>query len=548
MPVLDFLCQTVEADDPAAHDPHNWLADTLVGAQTQSGVRVSPEAAMRVAAYFACLRDISEDVAKLPLPVYRRNADGSRTQVIHPVTRLLNVEPNPDMTAMALRETLTHHALGWGGGFAEITLDGAGEPNGLYPIHASRVQIRRGTDKRLYYDVRVDDLGGNILTLPARKVLHLHGLSADGVRGYILSVLARETTGVATAAEAFGARFFKNDARPGGLLRHPGEMNDEAWAEFRTQWIAAHATTAQHTVALLENGMEWQPTSVPPEEAQFLLTREHSVEEICRWFRMPPHKAQHLKRSTFSNIESQNKEYVTDTLSPWSRRWEQECDRKLLPGTGLYVEHNFHALLRGDTKTQGDWYKALVTHGIMSRNEIRELENRGRVPGGELMMVPSNMAIVQEDGSLQPASGKAPAGGGARPQAAQLRPLLVDAVSRLVSKDVKAVSRKAKTLSGKPEQLVDWLAGYAQEQRTYYVGTAGLVVDALAQVGGIDQDRAAEVLHAAAESYAEQLETDVVTAVDAGEVDAWAEAWETLGPERLTRSLMGDLFTGGEAD
>lgn len=376
--------------------------DWIVGRMTHAGARVNPETAITLSAYFACLRAISEDIGKLPLIVYRRLMPrGKERAREHPVYKLLHDTPNADMGAMTLRETLTAHAMNWGGGFAEIQRTGRGTPVALHLIHPSRTSIGRNEAGALTYYVRS---GGKIVPLEAQNVFHLHGLGADGLSGYPLSVIGREAVGLGQGAEAFGARFFSNDARPGGVLQHPGGLSDLAYKHLRDSWAESHSGVEQsHKPAVLEEGMEWKSMSIPPEEAQFLETRQFQIEEIARWFRMPPHKIQHLLRATFSNIEHQAIEYVTDTLQPWAVRWEHEIKRKLFAEdeSEYFAEHLFEGLLRGDLSQRVTFYTGMFNIGAMSQNDIREAENKNPVEGGDTYWVPMNMQPSQQTAEAQ---------------------------------------------------------------------------------------------------------------------------------------------------
>ena len=297
-----------------------WLVNMMLdGERTSSGERVNAKTAMGLAAWFGCVRNIAEDVAKLPLHVYRK-VERSRTPIEHPVGYMLNVEPNDEMSAQSFRETLTAHAAGFGNGFAEIVRSG---PDGaeMWPIDPTTVLMKREAG-RLFYEVRV--AGNAPVVLLPDQVLHLHGLSGDGLLGHSISHLAREAVGAAMAAQKFAGAFYANGASVGALLTHPGHLTDQALVHLRQSWKARHGGADQGmSMAILEEGMTYTQLGIEPEKAQFLETRQFGVEEVCRYFRMPPHKVQHLLRATFSNIEQQALEYVGDCLMPWLGRWEQ---------------------------------------------------------------------------------------------------------------------------------------------------------------------------------------------------------------------------------
>jgi HK97 family phage portal protein len=217
-------------------------------------------------------------------------------------------------------------------------------------------------------------------------MLHVPGLGCDGLVGYSVIQKARESLGLSAAAERFGGSFFGNGSHAGGVLKHPKALGENARKNLKESVEAAHrGSDKAFRLLLLEEGMDFSATSVPPNDAQFLETRQFQVEEICRWFRVQPHKIQHLLRSTFSNIEHQSIEHVTDTLRPWLVRFEQEANRKLIRpaqrGT-FYTENLLDALLRGDTLSRSQALEVQFRNGVLLGDEWRSIENRNPLPDG----------------------------------------------------------------------------------------------------------------------------------------------------------------------
>lgn len=358
---------------------------------------VTPQSAMTLSAYFACLRNISEDVAKLPLDVYRRVEEGKEDAEDHPVYALLHDAPNPDMTAITFRTTLTHHALSWGNGYAWILREASGEPVALYPLHPSRVHLERdptGQRRYLVYGGKDDpnkDLGG-WSWVPQRDMLHVLGMSWDGTSGYSILQLAQISLGLTLNAETFGAAFFENGASMSGVLEHPGTLSDIAMKHLVESFSQKYAGPQNAgKPAILEEGMKWTRVGIPPNDAQFLETRQFQIREVARWFRMPPHKIADLADAHFTNIEQQNLEYVVDTLQPWLCRWEQEINRKLFDTREYFAEHNVKGLLRGDHAARAVFYKTLFELGAMTTNEILEHENENPAgPEGDVRFVAAN--------------------------------------------------------------------------------------------------------------------------------------------------------------
>ena len=373
-------------------NPATWLTNTLTGGTTASGIAVNENTALNSSAVYAAVRLLSEAVASLPLHTYERQEDGKRRASEHPVASLLSKRPNDYMTSYSLRECMMGHCLLFGNAYSEIVRDGAGNPTALLPITPDRIRIEIDDSGQIVYSV--DDQ----IRLAADDVLHVAGQGFDGIQGRSIITLARESIAVGLAAERFGGSFFQNGARLGGVLEHPGKMSKEASDRLRESWQSAHSGASKAgSTALLEEGLKWSQLSISQNDAQFLETRRFQVEEIARWFGIPQHMIGSMEGATFSNIEHQQIEFVTHTLRPWLVRWEQEISRKLFIDDQFYPEFQVDGLLRGDTKTRYESYRIAREAGWMSINEIRALENRSSIIGGDTYIQPLNMGTVAQD-------------------------------------------------------------------------------------------------------------------------------------------------------
>lgn len=389
--------------------PDPWLVDWVSGGRASAGVRVSPTTSMALAAYYACLNIIAQDCAKLPLQVLKRTKSGREKAEDHDLWPILMEEFNEDMTAYVGRETMSHHAPGWGNAYGYIERDRSmrrteGEVVGIYPIHPARVTVERNDrtgelEYHIYEGYSASERDEIPAIIPARDMLHIKGLSPDGILGYSVAQIARESLGLSLAAQEFGASFYGNGATPTGILTHPQKLSQQAKEALTAQW---HKRPKGAT-AVLEEGFTWQQITIPPEQAQFLVTRQFQVLEICRWFRMQPHKVQDLTNAHHTNIESQNIEHVVDTMMPWHVRWEQEINRKLLRGTEYYAKHDVRALLRGDSQMRAEYYHKMFMVGAYSPNNILELEDMNGYEGGDERFLQSQYAPVRKiaDGTAQ---------------------------------------------------------------------------------------------------------------------------------------------------
>jgi len=391
---------TIKADAISdIRHPTAWLIDWSRGGTTLAGAAVSHHTAMGLATYYACIRAISEDIGKVPLLTYRRlSPRGKERATDHPNYELLHTLPNDEMEALTFRETLQAHALAWGNGYAEIERDHRGQAVALHPVHPSRVRIRRDEEGRVVYDVFGTELIAgaqhtNVTRLRAENVLHIRGLGSEGLYGYSILDMARESLGLSLAAQQYGAAFFGNGAHIGGVLEHPQVLSDTAAKHLRESWKELYGgPTKTGTPAILEEGMKWNRIGIPPNDAQFLETRTFQTREVARWFRMPLHKIQDLSDASYNNIEHQSLDYLSDTLMPWFVRWEQQIQRKLFRNDLEYfAEHLYVALLRADAKTRASYYRSMFGLATISPNEIREMENMNPIgPAGDTYFIMAN--------------------------------------------------------------------------------------------------------------------------------------------------------------
>ena len=358
---------------------------------TTSGKTVTERSAMQMTAVYSCVRILSEAVAGLPLHLYKYTDSGGKAMALdHPLYHLLHDEPNPEMSSFVFRETLMTHLLLWGNAYAQIIRNGKGEVVSLYPLMPNRMEVNRDKNGKLYYlySTQSDDaptVNGTTVYLDPSEVLHIPGLGFDGLVGYSPIAMAKNAIGMAIACEEYGAKFFANGAAPGGVLEHPGVVKDPN--RIRDSWEAAYGGAANaHRVAVLEEGMSYKPISLPPEDSQFLETKQFSVTEICRIFRVPPHLVADLSRATFSNIEYQSLNFVMHSLTPWLVRIEQGIIKDLLleEEQDIYFpKFNVDGLLRGDYQSRMNGYATGISNGFLSPNDVHRLENMDLIPAEE---------------------------------------------------------------------------------------------------------------------------------------------------------------------
>jgi HK97 family phage portal protein len=494
----------------------------LLGApSSKSGVSVSVDGSLSNSAVWACVRVLAESMAQLPLILYRRDGAGKRRATEHPLYTLLHDAPNPEMTAFELREVMAGHVATWGNGYAEIEWSDRGYPVALWPLRPDRMTVKR-RDGVLFYAYR---LPGNEQSkrLESHQVWHWRGMGGDGMVGYSPVRMHMEAIGLSLATERYGAAFFGNGARPGGILTHPGKLSKEAQTRLSDSFEDDHGGIEQaHRMRILEEGMSYTAIGVPPEEAQFLETRKFQIAEIARIYRVPLHMVGDLERATFSNIEHQSINFVVHTLGPWLARIEQTIGRDLLVGQERnthYAEHLVEGLLRGDTASRYGAYQQAIQSGWMNRNEARVKENLDPAKGLDGFLVPLNMSKearhnpdipILEDGP--PATRSLDDVVKERQRlAARQSPLIEDVAGRVVRREVADVRRAVQKYLVRGDDLAGfllWLSDFYEKHSDFVGSQMGATFTALARAV---LDSVADELNDA--DLAEQ-EADLLIAVD----------------------------------
>ena len=463
-------------------DSDLWYQTT--GYQTASGLRVSPESAMRVATVYACVRVIAETIASLPLIIYRTLPDGGKERAeTHPLYPLLHDKPNIWQTSYEFWELMTAHLELRGNAFARIVPGASGAVDQLVPLHPDRVSVYRLPNGKLRYQVRYF-YNAAVESYAQDEIFHLRGLSSDGLVGMSTIGVGAETIGVGLAAQEFAARFFENDATPSGVAIHPKGMTDAAHARIKSSWREAHSGINQHSMAILEEGMTYQNIGVSNKDSQLLEARQFSRGDIASLFRVPPHKIGDLTRATFSNIEQQSIEFATDCIRPRLVRMERRIGNDLMAplelgdGNEYFCEFLMDALMRGDQKSRYEAYSVGINCGFLTRNEARGMENFNPIDGLDLPLMPLNMAPVNETADADLGADVAPpagpeddtgSGGAKRMKQMRLEQFVQAAAERVVRREVKTLQQLDKRANGNFAALVG----------EFYVEHADYVVDAM---------------------------------------------------------------------
>ena len=377
--------------------------------QQLGGVAVTEDTAIQLAAVWGCVSWISKSIASSDWDVFRRNSDGTRTKIEDRHWDILNVVPNPETISFNWRFTALWQALLHGNHYSEIERDELGRPHFLWDLDPNRVDPDRDADTNLVY--RVTNPMGPPTFLPARDVFHISGPGDSSLVGHSLIRVAARVFGTSIASDTFAASYFGNMLMPGLIVEHEGNLTEE---QRKQQYEGMNARLGGPTKAfgtlISEGGGKVKSLSATPEAAQAIEHRQHLIEDVCRFFGVPPQKVQHLLRMTFDNIEELNLDAVRDGLTQWTERLRQEADKKLLPpGRRLRTRINLDWLTEGNAKDRAEADNLLVFGGVQTINEVRTRRglNKSSEANADVLLVQSAMTTLDkigQDAAPEPAS------------------------------------------------------------------------------------------------------------------------------------------------
>jgi len=539
-----------------AENPAQWLIDFFGGRSSSTGVVVNERSALQSARVWASVRNVAEDLGSLPCHAYRRTAEGREEDPDFHLHPIFNEVANEEMDSLQYIESQQAHLMFSRNCYAEIVRNGRGQVVALWPLHPDRVRVVR-VDGVLVYLVTLPDghrdpaTGLPYKALAREKVFHLKAMALDGVSGESSTGVHAEVIGLTVALERQAGFFLQNGAQPGGVFQTDKKLSDQAYARLLKSLEKRHGGIEKtNRAALLEEGLKWHSTGVPPRNAQHVESRRFQAEEIAAIYRQPAHMIGDLSRATFANIEHQGIEYVVYTIRPYAVRWEKGIKHQLMTPAERrthYLEFKLDALLRGDSVSEAAALQVMRQNGIINADEWRRLKNMNPQPdgAGRVYLVNGNMVPVGRV-LAAPAPGAAPAPPGdpdpdpgpGDDVVRALASVFEDAFARAMRKEQLAVRRAAK----KPlAEFEDW----ARDFYATHAGVLGGVLEpsyrTLAVLVGAPPERAGAHARTAAERYCRRALTglgDAVRAAGAG----WADVAESL-PARAPWGDARELAT-----
>jgi len=378
---LEFLTRKSGFAQPAP-----WLRETLGLQESWAGTEITAENSLQSSSVAACVRLLSESVASLPLFTYRRDGDDKSKAPEHPLYAILHDQPNEYQTSYAWKSQLMTHVLLYGNAYSIIDRDESGRVRALWPMHPNSVTVK-STDGRLTYEVWN---GGKRETYSADDVLHVKGPSIDGIKGMSIISMARQGIGLDQALAQHGAATFKNGGRPGIIIKSGQILKSDAKKQFLDQWSTQFSGALKAgKAALVDGGFDVQELKTSNDDSQFLQSRQFSVAEIARWFRLSPHLIGDPSRLAYASAESEQLAFLQHSLRPWLVNIESEINRSLLPcralqregpRTQFFAEFSIDALQRADTKSRYESYAIGIDKGFLTAADVRKWENLPPLP------------------------------------------------------------------------------------------------------------------------------------------------------------------------
>ena len=352
--------------------------------------------ALTLTAVWCAIRLLAESVSSLPISVFTKQANGDKLEdTKSPIYNLIKFKPNYYQNKITFFEFIMLSICTEGNSYVQIVRNNSGTPVQLICLDPSNVTVVVNNNELFY---QVD--GGAVLD--SSDMLHFKTITDDGVTGLSPIDQCAKALNWGVSLEEFGATFFSNGAKPSSILQTDRALSDTALQRLKSSFNNNYAKLKNsNSTIVLEEGLTFKPISISPEQAQFLSSRQFSIEEVARIFNVPPHMLKDLSKSSFNNIEMQSQEFVTYTLMPYITRIEQEMNLKLFRTNELgktFVEFNVNGLLRGDVKSRTEAYKTAITNGYMSINEVRQKENMNSIEGGDKHFMQMNMTTIDKVG------------------------------------------------------------------------------------------------------------------------------------------------------
>ena len=385
--------RSFRVSDPASLQYFGGSADSY------SGKLVTVNGAMQISTVWACINLLANTIAMLPLQALQRDAKGyTSVDTTDPLYSLLHDQPNADMTAYEFWRAMIMNLMAHGNAYAEIVRT-TRRVVALNPMRPELMGVRRAVDGSLLYTYAA--YGGDPRQIAQENIMHLKGASFDGIIGLSPISFARHTLGLTMAADEAAGRSLKNGMRPSGQFTVPTFLTPANRALAETMMEKYIGAQNAGKVPLLEGGWDFKSISLPPIDLQLMETRSFNVEDICRWYSIPPHMVGHMDNATSwgSGLEQQNLGFLVYVLDAQLRSIEQATFRALVaPGdrANKAIRFDRDALLRADSAGRALMISTHAQNGTRTRDELRAMDNLPPLPGGDILTVQVNLTPLEK--------------------------------------------------------------------------------------------------------------------------------------------------------
>nr|WP_299385571.1 phage portal protein [Allomuricauda sp.] len=341
-------------------------------AVTPAGRRVTQSTSLKISAYYCALTTLADSYAMLPKAVYQKKDKNHNRVDSHPLNYLYTDEANQFMTPFMFDFMMVMACYHKGNAFAQIIRNDAGEVVQKIYLDPDHMVILKHNGK-LFYKYR------NIKTFSSEEIIHVPFFStSDGIVGKPIIHYAAESMGTPMAAQEYGSNSYNDKGVTLGVLETEKVVKPEAKAALRTAWNNALTDSDPHRAVILDEGFQYKPIRLTPEQSQFIAAKVEGVADIARWFKMPLPMLHVKGEGGHSFLTQMRLQYLQDAFMPLSEKFMQEDNRKLLTPKerkdGMYIHHNYNKLLQVDPKTRSEFYKNLTMVKAITPDEIRVLE------------------------------------------------------------------------------------------------------------------------------------------------------------------------------
>lgn len=375
--------------------PNDWLLDAMLGVKSETGVRVTPLKAMGVATVFACVNLIAKTISTLPLKPYRKTGNRKQPAEDHPTYDLLNVSPNPEMTFSEYMIATQGHLSLRNSSYSHIRRNRKGEIHEIWPIHPSECKPFRDNSNNLKYRINESRI------VSPSEIIHLRGLTSNGISSSDLVITLREVIGLAIALEENAMKFFANSSRPSVVLESPSSLSEKAYLRLKNDMQENHEGLDNvYKAMILEEGLKASKMRADNKDSQFDESRARQDRQIASVYGVPPNKIGIQNAEPRANVEEQAIAFVVDVIRPIAVMQEQHLNFKLLTPeerkAGYFFKYNLNALLRGNVKDRGEFYSRMLERGVFSIDDVRDLEEMNPLDDdqGKVHYIPANSQII----------------------------------------------------------------------------------------------------------------------------------------------------------